>query len=131
MSRAARARRRDEKTGFTTGCWAIEEHFHDVKEVGGAGQQQVRNVWSNIACWNLNQWVYTLVELATWDREQTRMTDRSNRPWDNPDRRPSHADKRKAILREMLHEEFLKTLPNEANAIEFRTRCEAIVNLCI
>ena len=111
--------------------WAIEEHFHDVKEVGGAGQQQVRNVWSNIACWNLNQWVYTLVELATWDREQTRMTDRSNRPWDNPDRRPSHADKRKAILREMLHEEFLKTLPNDANAIEFRNRCEAIVNLCI
>jgi hypothetical protein len=27
--------------------WAIEEHFHDVKEVWGAGQQQVRNVWSN------------------------------------------------------------------------------------
>jgi len=26
--------------------WAIEEHFHDVKEVWGAGQQQVRNVWS-------------------------------------------------------------------------------------
>jgi hypothetical protein len=25
--------------------WAIEEHFHDVKEVWGAGQQQVRNVW--------------------------------------------------------------------------------------
>jgi hypothetical protein len=24
--------------------WAIEEHFHDVKEVWGAGQQQVRNV---------------------------------------------------------------------------------------
>lgn len=28
--------------------WALEEHFHDVKEVWGAGQQQVRNVWSNI-----------------------------------------------------------------------------------
>ncbi len=24
--------------------WAIEEHFHDVKEVWGAGQQQVRNI---------------------------------------------------------------------------------------
>jgi hypothetical protein len=31
--------------------WALEEHFHDVKEVWGAGQQQVRNVWSNIGCW--------------------------------------------------------------------------------
>ncbi len=30
--------------------WAIEEHFHDVKEIWGAGQQQVRNVWSNIGC---------------------------------------------------------------------------------
>ncbi len=35
--------------------WAIEEHFHNLKEVWGAGQQQVRNVWSNIGCWNLNQ----------------------------------------------------------------------------
>jgi len=47
--------------------WAIEEHFHDTKEVWGAGQQQVRNVWSNIGCWHLNQWVYTLVELCCWD----------------------------------------------------------------
>ena len=44
--------------------WAIEEHFHDVKEIWGAGQQQVRNVWSNIGCWHLNQWLYTLVELC-------------------------------------------------------------------
>ena len=43
--------------------WAIEEHFHDVKEVWGAGQQQVRNVWSNIGCWHLNTWLYTMVEL--------------------------------------------------------------------
>jgi len=46
--------------------WAIEEHFHDVKEVWGAGQQQVRNVWSSIGCWHLNQWMYTLVELCCW-----------------------------------------------------------------
>ena len=25
--------------------WSIEEHFHDVKEIWGAGKQQVRNVW--------------------------------------------------------------------------------------
>ena len=29
--------------------WAIEEHFHDVKENWGAGKQQVRNVWSSFA----------------------------------------------------------------------------------
>jgi hypothetical protein len=46
--------------------WAMEEHFHDDKEVWGAGQQQVRNVWSNIGCWHLNQGLYTLVELCSW-----------------------------------------------------------------
>jgi Fe-S-cluster formation regulator IscX/YfhJ len=33
--------------------WATEEHFHDVNEIWGAEQQQVRNLWSNIAYWNL------------------------------------------------------------------------------
>src|SRR5262249_40290089 len=28
---------------------AIEQDFHDVKEVHGAGQQQVRNYWANVA----------------------------------------------------------------------------------
>ena len=64
--------------------WAIEEHFHDVKEVWGAGQQQVRNVWSNIGCWHLNQWVYTLVELCCWDVEKSALSDRRARSWDNP-----------------------------------------------
>lgn len=91
--------------------WAIEEHFHDVKEVWGAGQQQVRNVWSNIGCWHLNGWLYTLVELCSWDIEKSKLTDRSDRPWDNPDRRPSHADRRRAISREMLEKQFLTALP--------------------
>jgi hypothetical protein len=91
--------------------WAIEEHFHDVKEVWGAGQQQVRNVWSNIGCWHLNQWVYTLVELCCWDVDKSQLSDRSDRPWDNEDRRPSHADRRRSISREMLGNKFLAALP--------------------
>jgi len=35
--------------------WAIEEHFHDTKEIWGAGQQQVRNVWSSIGCWHVGR----------------------------------------------------------------------------
>ena len=111
--------------------WAIEEHFHDVKDVCGAGQQQVRNVWSNIGCWNLNQWVFTLVELATWDSKHSMLSDRTDRPWDNPDRRPSHADRRRAIVREMLHEEFLTALPNELDTTQFRARIETLLKLCI
>ena len=111
--------------------WAIEEHFHDVKDVCGAGQQQVRNVWSNIGCWNLNQWVFTLVELATWDSKHSMLSDRTARPWDTPDRRPSHADRRRAIVREMLHEEFLTALPNELDTTQFRARIETLLKLCI
>jgi len=111
--------------------WAIEEHFHDVKEVWGAGQQQVRNVWSNIGCWHLNQWMYTLVELRSWDVPKSELTDRRARPWDNPDRRPSHADRRRAISREMLHTEFLAALPRTPNDHKFRTLVEALVSLAI
>ncbi|MBI3281263.1 MAG: transposase, partial [Acidobacteria bacterium] len=41
----------------------IEQDFHDVKEVWGAGQQQVRNIWTNVAVFHMNLWMHTLVEL--------------------------------------------------------------------
>ncbi len=111
--------------------WAIEEHFHDVKEVWGAGQQQVRNVWSNLACWHLNQWMYTLVELCCWDMPSSELTDRQARPWDNPDRRPSHADRRRSISREMLRRQFLAALPHGPNTRKFRTLFEDLLALAI
>lgn len=109
--------------------WAIEEHFHDVKEVWGAGQQQVRNVWSNIACWHLNQWLYTLVELSCWDLPKSELADRRTRPWDNPERRPSHADRRRSISRQMLEKQFLAALPRGPNQRKFRTLFETILAL--
>jgi hypothetical protein len=109
--------------------WAIEEHFHDVKEVWGAGQQQVRNIWSNIGCWNLNQWMYTLVELGSWDVDKSELSDRSDRPWDNQDRRPSHADRRQSISREMLTKEFLAGLPDDPNTEKMRAHLEALISL--
>jgi len=111
--------------------WAIEEHFHDVKEVWGAGQQQVRNVWSNLGCWHLNQWMYTLVELCCWDMGQSTLTDRQARPWDNPDRRPSHADRRHSISREMLRKQFFAALPHGPNTRKFRALFEALLALAI
>jgi hypothetical protein len=111
--------------------WAIEEQFHDVKEVWGAGQQQVRNVWSNIGCWHLNQWMYTLVELCCWDVPKSKLTDRRARPWDNPARRPSHADRRRSISRKMLQEQFLAGLPRGPNTRKFRRRLEALLALAI
>ena len=85
---------------------AIEQDFHDVKEVWGAGQQQVRNIWTNVACFNLNLWVHTLVECWAWNKPAEEICDRRDSPWDNPDRRPSHADRRKALRRQTLHHEY-------------------------
>ncbi|VAX40143.1 hypothetical protein MNBD_PLANCTO02-1216 [hydrothermal vent metagenome] len=107
--------------------WAIEEHFHDVKEVWGAGQQQVRNVWSNIGCWNLNGWLYTLVELCCWDVGQTELSDRKNRPWDNAHRRPSHADRRRFISRKMLRNKFLPALPPDLNHRKLRRLLQDLI----
>jgi hypothetical protein len=111
--------------------WAIEEHFHDVKEVWGAGQQQVRNVWSSIGCWHLNQWMYTLVELCCWDVPQGELSDRQERSWDNPDRRPSHADRRRSISRQMLQKQFLAVLPNTPDRRKFRSLIASLLSLCV
>jgi hypothetical protein len=109
--------------------WAIEEHFHDVKEVWGAGQQQVRNIWSNIGCWHLNQWLYTLVELCSWDAEKSELTDRGDRPWDNPDRRPSHSDRRRCIAREMLHNQLAAALQKQPDTLQLQTLFQSLVAL--
>ena len=85
----------------------IEQAFHDVKEVEGAGQQQLRNVWANVGAFHLCLWAYTLVAYWAWDRPQGRLSDRAASPWDDPGRRPSHADRRKALQRHVLRQEFL------------------------
>jgi hypothetical protein len=85
---------------------AIEQDFHNVKEVWGAGQQQVRNIWTNIAAFNLNLWMHTLVECWAWNKSPDEIRDRSDSPWDDPDRRPSHADRRKALRRLILRHEY-------------------------
>jgi hypothetical protein len=87
----------------------IEQDFHDVKEVWGAGQQQVRNIWTNVAVYNLNLWMHTLVELWAWDRSHQQLCDRSDSPWDDAQRRPSHANRRKA-LRQLVIQNELSTL---------------------
>ena len=84
----------------------IEQDFHDVKEVWGSGQQQVRNIWNNLAVYNLNLWMHTLVELRAWDQSGEHLVDRSDSPWDDAERRPSHADRRKALRRQILRNEL-------------------------
>jgi hypothetical protein len=84
----------------------IEQDFHDVKEVWGAGQQQVRNIWTNVAVYHLNLWTHTLVELWAWERSHKALCDRRDSPWDDAGRRPSHANRRKALRQTILQNEL-------------------------
>jgi hypothetical protein len=74
--------------------------------VEGIEQVQLRRVWSNVGALNLNLWVHALVELWGWGRPVEELSDRSESPWDDAARRPSHADRRKALQRQMLEESF-------------------------
>ena len=89
---------------------AIEQTFKDVKEIWGAGQQQVRNVHGSEACFNINLWMHSLVEARAWKKGEEEVVDRSACPWDNQPRRASHADKRKALQREVLRAEIHEAL---------------------
>jgi hypothetical protein len=84
----------------------IEQDFHDVKEVEGSGQQQVRNICSNVAVYNLNLWMHTLVEIWAWDRSHKQLVDRSDSPWDDAQRRPSHANRRCALRKQVMQNEL-------------------------
>jgi DDE superfamily endonuclease len=85
---------------------ALEQVFHDVKEVHGVGQAQTRNYWTNVAVYHLSLWLHTLIELWAWHRPSKELVDRHRSPWDDENRRPSHADRRNALRRQCLEEEF-------------------------
>lgn len=85
---------------------AIEQNYHDLKEVHGAGQQQLRNYWANIAAFHLTMWLHTLIELWAWHKPHQELVNRKASPWDDADRRPSHADRRNALRRSCLELEF-------------------------
>ena len=66
----------------------------------------MRNIWTNLAVYNLNLWMHTLVELWTWNQPAETLVDRRDSPWDDPDRRPSHANRRKALRQHILGNEL-------------------------
>ena len=68
-----------------------------VKNVG-------KTFW--VAVYHLNLWMHTLVELWAWNRGQQELCNRRASPWEDPERRPSHADRRKALRRHILRNEL-------------------------
>jgi hypothetical protein len=57
--------------------------------------------------------MYSLVEVWAWDRWEEELVDRSACPWDDQPRRPSHADKRKALQRQMVRAEIQAVLEED------------------
>lgn len=110
---------------------AIEQVFHDVKEVWGSGRQQVRNVWANLACWHLNLWLFTLVELWAWNKPAEQLTHRDDSPWDDAARRPSHADRRKALQAACLAEELSHTLRTTPLPQKFRNILQRLLRITL
>ena len=82
--------------------FSLEITFREVKQVVGAGQQQVRFSWANVGAFHICLWTYTMTEAWAWARDAKELVDRSGSPWDCSSRRPSQADKRRAWHREMV-----------------------------
>lgn len=93
--------------GLVADRFSLETAFRDLKQIVGAGQQQVRGLASNVGCFHLCAWAFTMTEVWAWDQKaEALVAHRSASPWDDPNRRPSHADKRRAWQRELLTEEI-------------------------
>jgi hypothetical protein len=110
---------------------SLEQMNKDVKDVWGADEQQVRNLDSNVGCFNLNLWMYSVVEVAAWKKEEEELVDRSASPWDSEPRRPSHADKRKALQREILQAEIEAVLSSGPSKEEIRTLAEKLLAMAV
>jgi hypothetical protein len=108
---------------------ALEQTFKDVKEVWGAGQQQLRNIDANVGAFNLNGWMYSVVEAWAWERREEELVDRSESPWDEEPRRPSHADRRKALQRQLLRQEIEVVLAQPPDRQRFRKLAEKLLDL--
>jgi hypothetical protein len=109
--------------------WAIEQNYHDLKEVERVEEVQLRRLWSNVGALNLNLWVHTLVEVWAWGRPEASLSDREDRPWDDASRRPSHADRCKALRRAMVEEEYRRLALPEPWSEKIRHLLAGVVRL--
>jgi DDE superfamily endonuclease len=116
--------------GAVADRFAVETTFRDVKDVVGAGQQQVRFVWASVGAFHLCLWAFTLTEAWAWGRPEAALTGhRAASPWDAEPRRPSHADKRRAWRRELLGQEIHAALRPGATEREIAAAAERLLDL--
>jgi hypothetical protein len=109
--------------------FSLETAFRDCKEVVGAGQQQVRFVWTNIGAFHICLWTFTMTEAWAWNRKEEELVDRSTSPWDDSCRRPSHADKRRAWRRALLGKEIRAVLRPGVTDTEIQAVADRLLSL--
>ena len=118
--------------GLVADRFSLETAFRDVKEIVGAGQQQVRFIGANIGAFHLCLWTFTLTEAWAWQRAEADLVDhRRASPWDDEPRRPSHADKRRAWRQELLGEEIRAVLRAGATESEIAATAERLLDLAV
>jgi hypothetical protein len=116
--------------GSVADRFSLETAFRDVKEVVGAGQQQVRHVWASVGSFQVCLWTFTMTEVWAWERnEDALVAHRKASPWDDKPRRPSHADKRRAWRRELLSQEITAVLPDPTDNEIIRKLTEHLMEL--
>jgi DDE superfamily endonuclease len=116
--------------GCVADRFSLEIAFRDVKEVVGAGQQQVRLVRASVGAFHVCLWTFTMTEAWAWKRDEKELAGhRSASPWDDQARRPSHADKRRAWRRELLGDEIRAVLLGGSTEQELQAATERLLNL--
>ena len=70
-----------------------------------------------------------MVEWWAWEQPFGQLCDRSDSPWDDAERRPSHANRRKALQRELLCGEFWRRWGDQPCPPEIREVVEALLGM--
>lgn len=112
--------------------FSLETTFRDVKEVVGAGQQQARRLPVNIGAFHVCLWTFAMTEAWAWKAPGEALTGhRVWSPWDDPSRRPSHADKRRAWQRDLLRMEFQAVLRAGHTDAEKEAALDRLLDLAV
>lgn len=112
--------------------FSLETTFREVKQVVGAGPQQVRFLWANIGAFPRCLWAFVMTEVRAWKTGTDELVGhRSASPWDDEPRRPSPADKRRAWQRELMGEEIRTALRAGPSGEEKQEALERLLNLAL
>ena len=86
-------------------------------------------MWANVGAFHICLWTFTMTEAWAWGRPADELVDRSSSPWDDPGRRPSHADKRRARRVALLREEIRAVLRPGVTEAEIQAAADRLLSL--